>query len=73
MKRYNINEDCYVILTPEGIEVMKKNDPVMAEFNFDPKTRKVNTQIWCLMAAFGEKLYNGGPLLFEYNNIYIRD
>jgi len=69
LKRININDDCYVILTQKGIEVMEKNDPVMAEFNFNYKTGILHTQIWCLMAAFGDKMYNGGPQLFECNNI----
>jgi len=69
--KININCDCQVELTAYGIEIMQKNDHIMTEYNFNPSTHVVSTQLWCLMNTFGEVMYNGGRQVFEESNIHI--
>lgn len=70
---FNINGNVHVTLTDRGVEVMKKKNPNMFEFHFDPKTNEVDEQLWVIMNTFGEEMYMGFDNVFENNTINFPD
>lgn len=71
--KYNINDNVRVILTDRGIEVMKKENPIMFEFHFNPVTKEVNDQLWVIMNTFGKDMMMGVDNVFEKNIMIFED
>lgn len=63
--RININDRVRVKLTEHGRDLVSKHDGLAFErFKVDADGR-IETQLWCLMQAFGPHLYMGGQIPFE--------
>lgn len=71
--KYNINDNVRVILTDRGIEVMKKENPIMFEFHFNPVTKEVDEQLWVIMNTFGKDMMMGVDNVFEKNIMIFED
>jgi hypothetical protein len=64
----NLNEKCTVRLTPAGVDCLVNNNLPSYQYNFDPKTKILEEQLWIIMQTFGSSLYNGANY-FETNEI----
>lgn len=72
--RINLNNRARVVLTDKGAQVW--NDYMSAlgiakYFNVREEGDTLTETLWELMSIFGDKLFNGGPVLFENNELYL--
>jgi hypothetical protein len=66
----NINDSCMVKLTHAGYSVLKENNKIALQYNYDASNHELTIQLWDLMRTFGDQMFNGRlEPLFENNEI----
>ena len=68
--RFNFNDNVTVTLTAEGLAAVQGRGRFCAH---GLKGNVLTTQLWVLMQELGDKIYMGGPSLFEDNVIELAD
>lgn len=85
MKGRNINDSCWVILTPRGARILNAHYRKLEQDAMENGYRgaitlpnahngmKLKIQLWELMNIFGEHLYIGASNVFDNNMIYFEE
>jgi len=68
----NINDKATVKLTSYGVDVLRTEDPLMYDYNFNIETSILSAELWKIMKVFGPTMFMGSTeQAFESNEIEV--